>query len=83
MIRKVGKYTIKTTDEEVTTDNFFKYSVTILEPDFISINRDDLCLWFAQVFRYSNKEQEITDVLKGHILNLKFRITELEKLINK
>lgn len=80
MIRKVGRYKIMVTDKEVTRDNFWEHSVTILEPEFIQIDKSDLCLLFAETFRYSESEKEISDVLHGHIRNLKNRIIRLERI---
>lgn len=81
MEREVGKFIIRVTDNEITAENFFKHSVAILEPNFVYIDKSNLDYYSAKTLRYSDNEEEIKQVIKTYISNLKFRISELEKLL--
>lgn len=82
-LRKVGKYIIEMSSEEITRDNFFKHSVWIKTPevDYNYIQASELSYYMAKVFRYSEKEEEIRQVLKLHIENLKFRLSKVEEIL--
>lgn len=79
--RKVGKYTIEVSSNEINRDNFFKYSVYFISEDSVYIDGSELSLDMASTFRYSNNEEEVRQALKMYIENLKFRITRTEQIL--
>lgn len=79
--RKVGKYTIEVSSNEINGDNFFKYSVYFISEDSVYIDGSELSLDMASTFRYSNNEEEVRQALKMYIENLKFRITRTEQIL--
>ena len=83
LIRQVGKYIIEMSSEEITEDNFFKHSVwvKIQGKDYNYIQACELSYHMAKVFRYSENEEEISQILKLYIGNLKFRISRVEEIL--
>lgn len=78
LIRKVGKYLIKTTRDEITEDNFFKFSVNI-NGEYISTS--ELSLYYSKAFRYSEKEKEIKFVLESIVKSREDSIQKLRSII--
>ena len=78
LIRKVGKYLIKTTRDEITEDNFFKFSVNI-NGEYISTS--ELSLYYSKVFRYSENEKEIKFVLESIVKSREDSIQKLRSII--
>lgn len=83
MERKVGKYTIEMTAEEITVDNFFKHSIDVKAEGtgFVHFPKEDVCLFMSQTLRYSENEKEIREVIKEYICVLKNRIGYMEELL--
>lgn len=82
MERKIGKYTIRCTNEEITIDNFSKY-IFIITTERISteISVSRVCFSQAIIFRYSNDEKEITTVLNEIIRDKIIEIYGLKQLV--
>ena len=78
LIRKVGKYLIKTTRDEITEDNFFKFSVNI-NGEYISTS--ELSLYYSKVFKYSENEKEIKFVLESIVKSREDSIQKLRSII--
>lgn len=83
VIRQIGKYIIEISSEEITEDNFFKHSVwiKIQGKDYNYIQASELSYYMAKIFRYSEKEEKISQILKLYIENLKFRISRVEEIL--
>ena len=82
MKRKIGKYTIRCTNEEITINNFFKYIFIITTEKMsteISVNR--VCFSQALILRYSNDEKKITTVLNEIIRDKIIEIYGLKQLV--
>lgn len=81
MKRIIGKYTIQCTNEEITLNNFFKHDIFIESVFPITIHRGELYYHQAKIFRYSNDEKKITDVLNRIIESRLKNIDILKQLV--
>lgn len=82
MKRKVGKYTIRCTNNEITIDNFYKYIFLITTEKIsteISVNR--VLYSQAKIFRYSSDEKKITAVLNEIITSKLIELNVLKQLV--
>ena len=84
MERRVGKYTIQCTKEEIIANNFFKHDFWIktVTTTFVLINKSELFYVHAKILRYSNDEKEITDALEEIIQNRIFQLNNLKRLVD-
>ena len=84
MIRKIGKYIITCTKEEIIAYNFFKHDVVIKTATkaFVLINKHELSYAYAKIFRYSNDENEITDTIEKIVQERIFQAQRLKRLID-
>ena len=82
MERRVGKYTIQCTKDDISVNNYFKYDFVVeSETTFAIIHKQELFLHQAKVLRYCNKEEQITDILKEIILSRFMGLNSLKRLV--
>lgn len=77
--RRVGKYHIQTTREDITHDNFFKYDIVI---NGEVIRKDEIFYDFGFILRYSDDEAEIKEMLQCIIRNRERSLQNLKELCN-
>lgn len=82
MERKIGKYTIRCTKEEITIDNFFKY-IFLITTEKISTEISVNIFRYSQakILRYSNDEKKITAVLNEIITSKLIELYSLKRLV--
>lgn len=82
MERKVGKYIIRCTNEEITIDNFFKY-IFLVTTEKISTEISVNIVRYSQakILRYSNDEKKITAVLNEIITSKLIELNSLKRLV--
>lgn len=82
MERRVGKYLIDCTKEEISEDNFRKHDFIIdIAPTFTIVHGDELSFRQAKILRYGAEEKQITDILK-EIIQSRFRgLTSLKLFV--
>lgn len=76
--RRVGKYHIQTTREDITHDNFFKYDIVI---NGEVIRKDEIFYDFGFILRYSDDEAEIKEMLQCIIRNRERSLKILKELV--
>lgn len=76
--RRVGKYHIQTTREDITHDNFFKYDIVI---NGEVIRKDEIFYDFGFILRYSDDEAEIKEMLQCIIKNRERSLKILKELV--
>ena len=76
--RRVGKYHIQTTREDITHDNFFKYDIVI---NGEVIHKDEIFYDFAKIMRYSDDETEIKEIIQCIIENRERSLRILKELV--
>ena len=82
MERRVGKYTIQCTKDDISVNNYFKHDFVVeSETTFSIIHKNELFLHQAKVLRYCNKEEQITDILKEIIESRLRNLDVLKQLV--
>ena len=76
--RRVGKYHIQTTREDITHDNFFKWDIII---NGEVIRKDEIFYDFGFILRYSEDEAEIKEMLQCIIRNRERSLKILKELV--
>lgn len=76
--RRVGKYHIQTTREDITHDNFFKYGIVV---NGEVIHKDEIFYDFAKIMRYSDDETEIKEIIQCIIENRERSLRILKELV--
>lgn len=77
--RRVGKYHIQTTREDITHDNFFKWDI-IINGEIIYDR--EIFYDFARILRYSDDETEIKEMIQCIIENRERSLQNLKELCN-
>ena len=77
--RRVGKYHIQTTREDITHDNFFKWDIII---NGEVIRKDEIFYDFGFILRYSDDETEIKEMIQCIIENRERSLQNLKELCN-
>lgn len=76
--RRVGKYHIQTTKEDITHDNFFKYVIVI---NGEVIRKNEIFYDFGFILRYSEDEAEIKEMLQCIIQSRERSLKALKELV--